>query len=277
MSDRKNGDLQSKYEFHSAWADRIAFLIVVGLTVDIAAVFILEKSLLEAALAIVANVLIILGVWGELWFARRAREAGDGMVAEANARTAEANQKAQEAILELARLRAKQQSVDDVLLAVVRAGRDNALASEVTRSVTEAIAVSLGSVKRETTSEATRALYIVSKIEPFAGKKFDAVVTSIAINFGGLVGTLKSALKSAGWIEIEQSDPAAGIGLLSMDRAGGPALVRIDVDASKDPELLDAAGALASALNAEGIAATVNPKTDTDTTNVIHIRVGPKP
>jgi hypothetical protein len=50
------------------------------------------------------------------------------------------------------------------------------------------------------------------------------------------------------------------------------------VDASKDPELLNAAEALASALNAEGIAATVNPKTETDTanTNVINILIGPK-
>jgi hypothetical protein len=37
-------------------------LIVVGLAVDIAAVFILEKPFLEAALAISANGLILLGV-----------------------------------------------------------------------------------------------------------------------------------------------------------------------------------------------------------------------
>jgi hypothetical protein len=49
------------------------------------------------------------------------------------------------------------------------------------------------------------------------------------------------------------------------------------VDASKDSGLLDAAKTLASALNAEGIAATVNPTTETNATNVIHILVGPKP
>jgi hypothetical protein len=84
-------------------------------------------------------------------------------------------------------------------------------------------------------------------------------------------------LKTDGWIEIERSDPAAGVGIFSMDRAGGPALVKIEVDASKDPELFDAAKALASALNDEGIAATVDPKSETDAANVIHILVGPKP
>jgi hypothetical protein len=93
------------------------------------------------------------------------------------------------------------------------------------------------------------------------------------------VGSIKSALKKAGWIEIERSDPAAGVGIFSMDRTGGLALVRIEVDASKDAKLLHAAEALALALNAEGIAATVEPKAETDAANVnvIHIFVGPKP
>jgi hypothetical protein len=51
------------------------------------------------------------------------------------------------------------------------------------------------------------------------------------------------------------------------------------VDASKDSELLNAAETLASALNAEGIAATVHSMTKTDSANanVIHILVGHKP
>jgi hypothetical protein len=134
-------------------------------------------------------------------------------------------------------------------------------------------------VKRETTSEATRPVYIIEKVAPFAGKKFDVVVTSIAINLGAFAGTLRVSLKKADWIEIEQPDPTAGVGILSMDRTSGPVLVTIDVDASKDPELLDAAKTLALALNAEGIAATVKEKAETDAANVnvIHILVGPKP
>jgi hypothetical protein len=51
------------------------------------------------------------------------------------------------------------------------------------------------------------------------------------------------------------------------------------VDASKDSELLKAAEALASALNAEAIGATINEKAEIDAANVnvIHILVGPKP
>ena len=180
---------------------------------------------------------------------------------------------------ETARLRANELKVLDSLLANAHAGRANALAAEATRSVTEAIAIGQGLVKREAASETTRVLYIVSKVAPFAGKKFDAVVTSSSISLGGFLGSLKSALKQAGWIEIEQDDPAAGVGVFSMERGGSPALVRIDVDASKDSELMQAANALASALIAEGIAATVEPKAETDAANdsMIHIFVGPKP
>jgi hypothetical protein len=83
-----NGDLQSRYEFNSAWAERIALLIIAGLAVDIIAAFLLGKSWLEIVLNIVANLLIIAGVWGELRFSRYAKEAADAMVAEANARFA---------------------------------------------------------------------------------------------------------------------------------------------------------------------------------------------
>jgi hypothetical protein len=61
-----------------------------------------------------------------------------------------------------------------------------------------------------------------------------------------------------------------------MEHGGGPALVSVSVDASEDVDLLVAAEALASALDAEGIAAMVNQNTDTNT-DVIHIRVGSKP
>ena len=49
--------------------------------------------------------LIAIGVWGELRFAKRAREADDGRVAEANKLAAEANERAAEAQLHLEQLR----------------------------------------------------------------------------------------------------------------------------------------------------------------------------
>jgi hypothetical protein len=100
------GDLKSRYQRDSARADLLAKLIILGLAVEIAGVFVLEKSVLEGAVTIVSTALIAIGVWGELKFSHRAREAGDAIVAEAEARAAEANLKAQEAGLELARFRA---------------------------------------------------------------------------------------------------------------------------------------------------------------------------
>jgi hypothetical protein len=191
-----------------------------------------------------------------------AREAAQVRIAELNNETA--------------RLHANDLLTNNSLLAGLQTARANAIAAEANRSLAQAIAVAQGLVKREDTSELTRVLYIVSRVAPFAGKKFDAVVTSSAVSIGGLLGSIKGTLKQAGWIEIERDDPTAGTGIFSMDRGSSPGLVRIDVDASKDSELLHAAEALAAALNAEGIAATVEPKAETDAANinVIHIFVG---
>ncbi len=108
----KNGNLQSRYEFHSLWSDRLGYLIIVGLAVDIVGAIIVGKSGLEIGLGILANVLIIAGVWGELWFARRAKEAGDGITAEAKARQREAELK-----LEQLRELAGPRSIDHVVFA----------------------------------------------------------------------------------------------------------------------------------------------------------------
>ena len=99
-------DLKSISDFNSKWADRIALLILVGLLLDITEVLVLGRPWPEWMLTVLANSFIMIGVYGELWFAKRAREADDSRVAEANARAAEANQKAAEVTLELVRYRA---------------------------------------------------------------------------------------------------------------------------------------------------------------------------
>lgn len=86
---KENGDLGPIYERNSKWAERLASLIIVGLAVEIAAVFMLHKPPLEAVLSIASTVLIIAGVWGELIFERCAKEAADGIVAQAKERVAE--------------------------------------------------------------------------------------------------------------------------------------------------------------------------------------------
>jgi hypothetical protein len=180
---------------------------------------------------------------------------------------------------ETAKLHAQNALTSDALLTNAHAGKSNAITGLATQTIAERIALAQGLVDPKSISEAGRSLSIIPKVTSFAGKKFDAVVTSIDIELGTLLIALKNALTIAGWIEIARSDPTAGVGILSMDRASGPALVRIEVGASEDPALLDAAKSLASALNEEGIAATVSPKAESDPANasVIHILVGAKP
>lgn len=91
------GNLRSRYELNSWLAEWLARLILVGLAVEIASVLILNKDKLEGALTIASTALILIGVWGELVFEKRAREAGDGMIAEANERAARLEKEAAEA------------------------------------------------------------------------------------------------------------------------------------------------------------------------------------
>ena len=102
-----SGDLKSTYEGNSTRAERLAFLILFGLAVEIVAVFILGKDWLESILTVASTALILIGVWGELFFERRAREAGDRMIADAEARAAEALRDAARANLELAKFRSR--------------------------------------------------------------------------------------------------------------------------------------------------------------------------
>jgi hypothetical protein len=104
QSSEEPTDLQTIYELNSARAERIAYLILVGLAIEIVDAFIFKESIREASLAIISSCLIAGGVWGEIIFERRAKQAGDSIVAIANARAAEADQKAEEARLELIRL-----------------------------------------------------------------------------------------------------------------------------------------------------------------------------
>jgi ABC-type protease/lipase transport system fused ATPase/permease subunit len=95
MLGHKSNDLKSISDFNSAWADRLAYLILVGLLVDIADLFIPE-GWWKIVAAIGANLLIFGGMWGELWFAKRAREADDSRVAQANKQAAEAQRETEQ-------------------------------------------------------------------------------------------------------------------------------------------------------------------------------------
>jgi hypothetical protein len=160
----------------------------------------------------------------------------------------------------------------DASSANAEAGRANAIAAQSVLATAEALAVAQGLISRERAGEAVRCLYIVSKVAPFAGKQFDITSSDIALE--ALRESLRQALKLAGWIET--GDAGADHGRQSS--IGGAALIQLHVDATIS-ELWEAAETLASALNAEGIAAIVISKTETDSTNanVIHILISPKP
>lgn len=218
---------------------------------------------------IFADALIALGVFGEIHFAGRVSKSEKELQRISDEKVADANARAAEAQLETARLRAHNVLIADAL-------RDNALAAAAIRTTTEQLAFVQGLVSPETMSEAARSLLTIPKITPFAGKEFDAVVTSNDLGLGTLLGSLKAALKTAGWIEVETN--GSTIQQEHQSSAGGPALVMIQVDPSKISELWEAAQALTSALNANGIEALANQTRapENSTANAIHILIGPK-
>ena len=175
---------------------------------------------------------------------------------------------------ETARLRDASAANAEATLATAQAGRANALAAQSMLATAQVLAIAQGLITKERAGEAARCLYIVSKVAPFAGKQFDITSSDIALET--LRGSLTQALKLAGWIETDRSD--AGADHERQSSIGGAALIKIHVDATIS-ELSEAAETLASALNAEGIAAMVISKTETDSinANVIHILISPKP
>lgn len=113
MNNGNSGNsLRSEYEKFSTLAERVALLILAGLSVEIVAVFILRKSLLESLLTIAATTLIAVGVWGEIVLERRAKKASDGIVAEANATAAQAIERAATLEKEAADARARTAEIE---------------------------------------------------------------------------------------------------------------------------------------------------------------------
>jgi hypothetical protein len=79
-----------KWDRFSAWA------IVGGLAAEVVVLLIFagEHSPWETGLLVLATIIIALGVWGEIWFGRKAEEAGNELQMIANRRIADANENA---------------------------------------------------------------------------------------------------------------------------------------------------------------------------------------
>ncbi|MBL6616617.1 MAG: hypothetical protein ISP45_21570 [Reyranella sp.] len=98
-------DFKSAYERHSRHAHIAAYILVAGLVLELINGFIWYHGI-ETLASMVAVLLIVGGVWGEIFFENRARKAGDKQLAQYESRTAEANRASQQARLELERMKA---------------------------------------------------------------------------------------------------------------------------------------------------------------------------
>jgi hypothetical protein len=99
--------LTTEYETNSHRSELAAYVLIAGLAIELAFAFFLDGPWLEKVSTIVADVLIVVGVWGEIHFGRKARESGDKLLAESEVRISEANERAANAELELGRIRAR--------------------------------------------------------------------------------------------------------------------------------------------------------------------------
>lgn len=92
-----------EYEANTHRAHVAAYVLIAGLVLELIHAIIWFHGL-ETVVTMVAVLLIVGGVWGEVFFGNKARLAGDKQLAEYEARAAEANEKAREAELALAQL-----------------------------------------------------------------------------------------------------------------------------------------------------------------------------
>jgi hypothetical protein len=96
---------EDAYEVNNRRAEWSAYILIAGLVLELASALVFQKDWIETVATVIAIVLIVGGVWGEVHFGHKAREAGDRQLAEFEARTAEANAQAAKANNETAILR----------------------------------------------------------------------------------------------------------------------------------------------------------------------------
>lgn len=115
MNEKTNAQLREEIFHNETRSEFGAWAVVVGLVIEVilAIAFRSDKSFIENWAPVLADCLIALGVYCEIHFGRRVKTAAeelqrlsDEKIAEAEARASEANQKAQEAALALAELKA---------------------------------------------------------------------------------------------------------------------------------------------------------------------------
>lgn len=96
----KLSDRPSEYKVNADRAEFFGYFLLAGLGLELLFALFVEKSWLEWASIVGPDAMIVIGVWGEIHFGRKARIAGDAAEAEAEARI-------KEATLETERLRSQ--------------------------------------------------------------------------------------------------------------------------------------------------------------------------
>jgi hypothetical protein len=100
-------NVDARYDRWSTVETNFGRIVLLGLAIETALVFWLPESWVVKVPTFVSDLLITVGVWGEIWAGNRARMAGDAIVEEARAKSAEANALAEQSLLERLRLEAK--------------------------------------------------------------------------------------------------------------------------------------------------------------------------
>src|SRR5579871_4671917 len=83
-------DSTDLYELHTSRSERFGYLLLAGLAVELLFAIFVEKPLIEWASTLISDAMIVIGVWGEIHFGRKARVAGDTAQAAANDRAKQA-------------------------------------------------------------------------------------------------------------------------------------------------------------------------------------------
>ncbi len=95
-------DYQQEYTETSKRAEWAAYVLLFGLVIELVFAFLPDASVLAKQLStIAADIFIVAGVWGEIYYGQKAREAGDHSIAETNLKISEANERTAKAALEL--------------------------------------------------------------------------------------------------------------------------------------------------------------------------------
>jgi hypothetical protein len=239
-SDQLRDDVE-RNESRSKWA---AWVLVAGLVVEVALAFNFSegKTPLENWSPVLADIMVALGVFGEIHFSGKAARAQKALQSISDGKLAEALDRASKAETALTKLQTPRQLL---------------LAPDEVRA------------------------QIIERLRPFAGTKFDVGHARVDRETWDFLWSLEPTIVKAGWIHVDwvggvifkkngwQGDHWYG--------EANARKVSIEVRPLSRKVLMPAALALAEVLNANGIeAVTYDNNNASQNDDAIHLLVGPK-